>query len=99
MNVAAGIEYGCLNYAGRLAVEVEGDEISYGRLNRMANRAARALRGMGVERGDRVALVLPNTPLFLYCYFGALKLGSIIVSLNPALTPAEVNYAVCDSGA
>jgi long-chain acyl-CoA synthetase len=99
MNVAAGIEYGGLNYADRLAVEVEGDAISYGRLNRMANRAALALRAMGVERGDRVALVLPNTPLFLYCYFGALKLGSIVVSVNPALTPAEVNYVVKDSGA
>jgi long-chain acyl-CoA synthetase len=54
---------------------------------------------MGVERGDRVALILPNTPLFLYCYFGALKLGSIVVSVNPALTAAEVNYVVEDSGA
>jgi long-chain acyl-CoA synthetase len=99
MNVAAGIEYGSLKYADRLALEVEGDAITYGRLNRMANRAAHALRAMGVERGDRVALVLPNTPLFLYCYFGALKLGSIVVSVNPALTPAEVDYVVKDSGA
>ncbi len=99
MNVATGIEYGSRHYAGRLAVEVEGDRISYGRLNQMANRAAYALRGMGVERGDRVALVLPNDPLFLYCYFGALKLGSIVVSINPALTATEVNYMVNDSGA
>lgn len=98
MNVAAGIEYGARHYADRLAVDLDSDRISYGRLNQMANRAAHALRDIGIETGDRVALVLPNTPLFLYCYFGALKLGAIVVSLNPAWTAAEVKYAVNDSG-
>ena len=72
---------------------------SYHALNNDANRAANALRGLGVGRGDRVALFLPNIPAFVVAYLGALKLGAVVVSLNAMLKQPEVAFALNDCGA
>jgi long-chain acyl-CoA synthetase len=52
----------------------------------MADRAARGLYAMGLRKGDRFALCLPNTPYFVVMYFAALKIGAVIVNLNPLYT-------------
>ncbi len=54
---------------------------------------------LGVERGDRVALQLPNIPAFVAFYFATLRLGAVVVPMNPLLTEAETLYGLSDSGA
>ena len=62
-------------------------------------RAAGLLRAKGVEPGDRVGLQLPNVPYFPIVYYGALRLGAVVVPMNPLLKAREVAYHLSDSGA
>ncbi|MBI3536965.1 MAG: alpha/beta fold hydrolase, partial [Chloroflexi bacterium] len=73
--------------------------LSYRALNDAANRFANALIGLGVKKGDRVALLLPNSPQMVIAYYGALKAGAIAVSLNPLFSAAELELLLQDSGA
>lgn len=63
-----------------------------------ANRVACGLAAMGVGKGDRVGLFLPNTPHYVAAYYGALKAGATIVNFSPLYTPAELEQQVEDSG-
>lgn len=81
------------------AILFEGAAYSYSEVDRRAAGAAVALCRMGVVRGDRVALCLPNSPDFVFWYLGALRIGAIAVSVNPALTEDEIRFIVQDSGA
>ncbi len=99
MNVASSVERGHRGHPERPALLFEGEAISYRRLNELASFEAARLRAAGIERGDRVALCLPNTPQFVASYLGALKLGAIAVSVNPALTAEEIRFILDDSGA
>ncbi len=60
---------------------------------------AAALRGLGLEPGDRVALVLGNVVEFVISYFGALRAGQVVVPVNPSYTPREISHLLNDSGA
>ncbi len=79
-----------------VVVEASGERISYAELNGQANRVARALADLGVERGDRVALALQSEPLYLAIYFAAAKLGAISVPLNTRLAPPELDFQIGD---
>ncbi len=82
------------------AIVVEaGERISYAELNARINRAVAALRRLGVQRGDRVALALRSEPLYLELYFACAKLGAILVPLNTRLTAAELGFQITDCGA
>jgi long-chain acyl-CoA synthetase len=73
--------------------------ITYARLADSVDRLAAGLRNLGVEAGDRVALVMPNCPQFAMVYFATVRLGAVVVPFNPMLTPPEAGYIVADSGA
>jgi len=73
--------------------------ISYRELNSLADRFAAALQKMGVQKGDRVAIHLPNCPQFVIGYYGALKAGAIVVPCNPLYVARELEYQLNDSGA
>ena len=73
--------------------------ITYRELNDAVNRFANALIGLGVNRGDRVALLLPNSPQMVMAYYGALKAGAVVVSMNPLFTADELAHQIVDSGA
>lgn len=62
-------------------------------------RFANGLRAMGVRKGDRVALMLPNTPQFVVAFYGALRAGAIVVPCNPLYTVPELRHQLADSGA
>ena len=62
-------------------------------------RFANGLRKMGVKKGDRVALMLPNTPQFVIAFYGALRAGAIVVPCNPLYTAPELKHQLADSGA
>lgn len=73
--------------------------MSYRELRDAVNRFANALVKMGVKKGDRVAIYLPNSPQFAIAYYGALKAGAVIAPVNPIYTPRELEFILQDSGA
>jgi long-chain acyl-CoA synthetase len=85
--------------AERPAVKLDDLVLNYGLLDAGAQRAAGLLRAHGVEAGDRVGMQLPNVPYFPVVYFGALRLGAVVVPMNPLLKGREVGYHLKDSGA
>jgi long-chain acyl-CoA synthetase len=97
MNIAQALERSSERDPDRAAIVFEGRGVSYQGLERAASRAANALRELGVGRGDRVALFLPNIPAFAVAYLGAQKLGAIAVSLNSLLKRDEVRFILDDS--
>lgn len=72
------------------AVLFKGATLSIGRLERESDAFAAALFDLGVRKGDRVALLLPNCPQFLVAEIGAWKAGAIVAPLNPVYTPREL---------
>lgn len=74
-------------------------KINYKRLNEDSNRLANALIKMGVKKGDRVAILLPNCPQFVISYYAVLKAGAIAVATNPLYTPREMEAQLKDCGA
>jgi acyl-CoA synthetase (AMP-forming)/AMP-acid ligase II len=83
-NVAARGEHAFVLHAGR--------RITYGEFDRLTNRAAHALRGLGVAKGDRVTLALGNSVEYVVAAFGVLKAGAVLNPVNPALGAAELSY-------
>src|SRR5467141_4299101 len=71
---------------------------SYKSISDAAWRFANGLRRLGVKKGDRVALVLPNTPQFVIAFYGALRAGAVIVPCNPLYTAPELRRQLADSG-
>ncbi|HTD64129.1 MAG TPA: AMP-binding protein, partial [Verrucomicrobiae bacterium] len=71
---------------------------SYKSISDAAWRFANGLRRLGVKTGDRVALVLPNSPQFVIAFYGALRAGAIVVPCNPLYTPPELQHQLADSG-
>lgn len=65
--------------------------MSWGEVGHAVAQTAEALRRVGVEKGDRVALILPNAPQHLICFYAILRLGAIGVEHNPTLTPNEIH--------
>src|SRR5437867_2787284 len=71
---------------------------SYRSISDAAWRIANGLRRLGVKTGDRVALVLPNSPQFVIAFYGALRAGAVVVPCNPLYTPPELQHQLADSG-
>ncbi len=98
MNIAQHVERAARFFPERPAILFEGAQWPYGELNALANRLAHALQAHEVQRGDRVALYLPNIPQFVLCYLAALKAGAVAVSINAIFKSEEVKYILNDSG-
>ena len=93
------MEIAARRYGGTAALVFFQREISYRELDRLANRFAHALLRLGVQPGDRVALLLPNTPQAVICYFGILKARAVAVFLNPLFSADDLAFQLGDSGA
>ncbi|MCU0490756.1 MAG: long-chain fatty acid--CoA ligase [Chloroflexaceae bacterium] len=83
-------------FYGRYTV---GGKLSYRKLSELVDRFATALYQLGVRKGDRVAVMLPNSPHFVISFFAAMRLGAIIVNNNPTYTSRELKHQLEDSGA
>src|SRR5215467_8444762 len=81
------------------AILFKGTTIGYGALDRLSEACAAALQSLGVARGDRVAIVLPNCPQFVIVELAAWKIGAVLAPLNPLYTEAELETALGESGA
>ena len=97
MNLARILADGAAAHGDRTALWFEGRAISYAELERRSMVAACALRERGVGAGDRVAIRLSNSPAFVAAYFGALRLGAIVVPLNVLLAPPEIEERIAAS--
>lgn len=86
-------------FGPRPALDFFGATTSYAVLGDRVDRAAEALRRVGVEAGDRVALVLPNCPQHVVAFYAVLRLGAIVVEHNPLYTPQELQHQLADHGA
>lgn len=83
----------------RLAIIFGGMELTFGELKNLADRFATALVSMGMEKGEKVAIHLPNCPQFAIAYYGTLKAGGIFTPLSPLLAPKEALHQLTDSEA
>jgi long-chain acyl-CoA synthetase len=87
------------NYRGHVALEFFGATTTYAELADQIARAARSLHKLGVRKGDRVALVLPNCPQHVAAFYAILRLGAVVVEHNPLYTPRELRHQFEDHGA
>ncbi|MBI4730160.1 MAG: long-chain fatty acid--CoA ligase, partial [Acidobacteria bacterium] len=89
--------------AGRLpekpALVFRGRAITYGEVDREIDRAAAGLAALGVRPGDRVALLVHNSPEFVYAYYGILRAGGVAVPLNIGFTAEEISFILSDAEA
>lgn len=81
------------------AIDFMGRQWTYAEVGSLARKAARGLQDLGVTKGTRVGLCLPNTPYFVICYFAILRVGGVVVNFNPLYTEREMAQLVEDSGA
>jgi long-chain acyl-CoA synthetase len=85
-------------YTGKPAVAFMGAFINFGDLKKLVDRLATALQNLGVAKGDRVGVMLPNCPQYMISFFAVLRLGAIVVNVNPIYTPREIELVAKDSG-
>ncbi|MEV4492945.1 long-chain-fatty-acid--CoA ligase [Micromonospora coxensis] len=86
-------------FGPRVALDFFGATTTYAELDAQVGRAAEALRRLGVQAGDRVALVLPNCPQHVVAFYAALRLGAVVVEHNPLYTAQELAHQLTDHGA
>ena len=96
MNIAEHLERGTRLFPNKIALIFENQSYTYQQLNQIVNQLAHGLQKKGINKGDRVALFLPNIPEFVLSYLAILKLGAIVVSLNVMLKSTEVTYILND---
>ncbi len=86
------------DFGDRPAITFYGKSIPYRDLDAAVDRFAAGLRAIGVRPGDRVSLVLPNTPHFVVAFFAVLRAGGVVVQTNPLYTPRELESLWTDAG-
>ncbi|MGA3206391.1 MAG: long-chain fatty acid--CoA ligase [Syntrophales bacterium] len=84
-------------FANHTALIFMGTEITYQELESLVNRFAKALLSLGVKKGDKVAMVLPNIPQIVIADFAAFRIGAVTVMNNPLYTETELSYQLNDS--
>ena len=86
-------------FGGRLGSQVMDSQLTYRQLNEAVNRFAAAIQELGIKKGDRVAMFMPNCPQLVISYYGTLRAGGIAVPFNFLYTANEVQNQLNDSGA
>ena len=80
------------------ATDFMGARLTYRQLAEQVNRFASALNAMGVEPGDRIAIMLPNCPQIIIAYYAALSIGAVVVMTNPMYVEREMAHQFGDAG-
>ena len=92
------LEQSAKKYPDNPCTIFKGAVISYQEMDVITDRLAAALTDMGVKKGYRVGIFMPNTPQFVMAYFGILKAGGVVVATNPLYTPTEIARQASDAG-
>ena len=81
------------------AIAYRDCELTYAELDTLSSKFASSLASLGVRKGNRVAVFLPNIPQFVIAYYGVLKAGAVVTAISPLHREREVEYQLSDSGA
>jgi long-chain acyl-CoA synthetase len=92
------LEESARKYPDRACTIFKGAAISFREMNAITDRLAAALAGMGIKKGDRVGIFIPNTPQFVMIYFGILKAGGVVVAIDSRYTAPEIVHQANDAG-
>lgn len=76
----------------------KGSKISYSEMHEITDRLAAGLADLGVKKGDRVGIFMPNTPQFVMAYLAIIKLGGVVIATNPLYSPREIEHQANDAG-
>ncbi|AVP56387.1 long-chain-fatty-acid--CoA ligase [Pulveribacter suum] len=87
------------DYAGRTAYSFMGKDTTYAETDALSRQLAAYLQSLGLARGDRVALMMPNVPQYPVAVAAVLRAGFVVVNVNPLYTPRELEHQLKDSGA
>jgi len=98
-SLAEVFERSCANFADQIAYLSMGKGLSFSALRAAAHDFAGWLQARGVQKGDRVALMMPNVLQYPVALFGTLLAGGVVVNCNPLYTPRELEHQLKDSGA
>lgn len=93
------IEESCQRYAGRVAFTCMGVDITYAQLNKQSTQVAAFLQSIGLQKGDKIAVMLPNILQYPVIVCGILKAGMVLVNINPLYTANELSYQLENSDA
>ncbi|MBN2309905.1 MAG: long-chain fatty acid--CoA ligase [Candidatus Hydrogenedentes bacterium] len=99
LNLAHFLEMSAESLADKTAVMLDEHRLSYAELNAFAKRVANVLKDRGVEKGDKVAMMIPNSPFFPIIYYGILNAGATVVPVNVLFKSHEIQYCLEDSDA
>jgi len=86
-------------WSRRTAIIFYGNKISYAELRDMVDRFAAALSSMGVKKGDRLALLMLNSPEYIISFYAAAKIGAVVTPISPVYVSSEIKHQLEDSGA
>jgi long-chain acyl-CoA synthetase len=86
-------------YASRVAYSFMGKNVSFAQTDSLSSAFAAYLQGLGLVKGDRVALMMPNVPQYPVAVAAILRAGLVVVNVNPLYTPRELEHQLKDSGA
>jgi long-chain acyl-CoA synthetase len=92
-------EKSCEKYRHKVAFENMGVTMTYDQVDKLSKDFAAYLQSIGLQKGDRIAIQMPNLLQFPVAFFGALRAGLIVVNTNPLYTPREMEHQFKDSGA
>jgi long-chain acyl-CoA synthetase len=93
------LEQAAKKYPQNVALTFSERQISYAELNSLSNKFANSLSNLGVKKGKRIAIFLPNIPQFVIAFFGVLKAGAVVTTISPLHREREVVHQLIDSGA
>lgn len=93
------VEQACATYADKVAYISMGKEMTYGELDEQTRAFAGWLQSIGLKKGDRVVLMMPNLLQYPVALFGTLRAGCTVVNCNPLYTPRELEHQMKDCGA
>ncbi len=96
INLASYLENSVAAHPDKVALIFDDRKWTFTEVNQKANAIANGLTDMGIVKGDRVTLFLPNIPEFFFCYFGILKAGGVVNPLNVMLKQNEIDYIIGD---
>ena len=99
MNLIEMLEESARRYSNRIALIFERRRISYRKLSEAVSRLATGLLALGIKSGEKIGILLSNSPEYVFSYFGGLKAGAIVVPLNSFLKTEELKYILEDAGA
>jgi long-chain acyl-CoA synthetase len=99
MNLAQILTESAKHDPDHVAIKLDDVELTYSQLDGATAHFAGLLRDHGLQRGDRVGIMLPNVPYFPVCYYGVLRAGAVVVPMNVLLKKREVAFYLKDSGA